>query len=232
MANVKRINTQVWEYLSNFEQEQWLRSRFSKWPKVDNLTSNNCESFNSQLWFKFYIMKTIATNKDALMAYIEKLAPVQISRLEKEKRQANYWEAQWQLTGLPYCHGIAVIQRKNEKPENYVYHKLIIEAYDRTCQFHINSIPSQEYWKQHEELPCIPPPYKRPIDRPTKKKAKDITEQCFRSQYNAKKRYGKITCQTCNRVGHNSRTCPEKLTEIAIAMQDIDEEEAREKEVN
>ncbi|KAL4314783.1 hypothetical protein AHAS_Ahas15G0119600 [Arachis hypogaea] len=103
MANVKRINKQAWEYLSKFEQEQWLRSRFSEWSKVDNLTSNNCESFNSTIVglrgksiltmfeeFRFYIMKTMATHKDALMAYTRQLALVQVSRLEKEKRQANY----------------------------------------------------------------------------------------------------------------------------------------------
>ncbi|XP_072076717.1 uncharacterized protein [Arachis hypogaea] len=62
------------------------------------------------------------------------------------------------------------IQRKNEKPEDYVRHKLTIEAYNRTYQFHINSIPSQEYWEHHEGLPCLPPTYKRPIGRPTKKR--------------------------------------------------------------
>ncbi|XP_072071072.1 uncharacterized protein [Arachis hypogaea] len=221
MGAVKRINKQAWEYLSKFEQEQWSRSRFSDWPKIDSLTSNNCESFNSTIVglrgksiltmleeLRFYIMKTMATHKDSLMAYTGQIAPVQVSRLEKEKRQANYWEAQWcgddehnqfevtkwqhrvrvntrericscrkwQLTGLPCCHGIAAIQRKNEKPEDYVHHKLTIEAYNRTYMFHINSIPSQEYWEHHEGLPCLPPPYKRPIGRPTKKRRNDSTE--------------------------------------------------------
>ncbi|RYR56927.1 hypothetical protein Ahy_A05g022663 [Arachis hypogaea] len=92
---------------------------------------------------------------------------------------------------------------------------LTIEAYNRTYQFHINSIPSQEYWEHHERLPCLPPPYKRPIGRPSKKRKKDSNEQDFGSQYNAKRRYGQITCQTCKRVGHNSRTCPEILTGTA-----------------
>ncbi|KAL4373783.1 hypothetical protein AHAS_Ahas05G0116300 [Arachis hypogaea] len=93
MANVKWINKQAWEYLSKFEQEQWSRSRFFEWPKVDNLTSNNCESFNSTIVClrgksiltmleesRFYIMKTMATHKDALMAYTGQLL------LYKDKR--------------------------------------------------------------------------------------------------------------------------------------------------
>ncbi|XP_072094106.1 uncharacterized protein [Arachis hypogaea] len=93
MAAVKRINKQAWEYLSKFEQEQWSRSRFSEWPKVDNLTSNNCESFNSTIVglrgksiltileeLRFYIMKTMATHKDSLMTYTGQITPVQQSR--------------------------------------------------------------------------------------------------------------------------------------------------------
>ncbi|XP_015944300.1 uncharacterized protein LOC107469442 [Arachis duranensis] len=229
---------------------------------VDSLTSNNCESFNSTIVglrgksiltmleeLKFYIMKTMTTHKDALMAYTRHIAPIQVSRLEKEKKQANYWEAKWcgdddhnefevrkwqhrvrvntrertcscrkwQLTGLPCCHGIAAIQRKNEKPEDYVHHKLTIEAYNRTYQFHINSIPSQEYWEHHEGLLCLPPPYKRPIGRPSKKRKKDSSEQDSGSQYNAKRRYGQITFIHClaTKVGHNSRTCSERSTGAA-----------------
>ncbi|RYR54837.1 hypothetical protein Ahy_A06g030100 [Arachis hypogaea] len=119
MRAVKRINKQAWEYLSKFEQKQWSRSRFSEWPKVGSLTSNNCESFNSIIVglrgksiltileeLRFYIMKTMATHKDSLMAYTGQIAPVQVT-----------------------------IQRKNEKPEDYVHHKLTIEAghNSKTC---------------------------------------------------------------------------------------------------
>ncbi|RYR04053.1 hypothetical protein Ahy_B06g083587 [Arachis hypogaea] len=94
------------------------------------------------------------------------------------------------------------------------------------------SIPSQEYWEHHEGLPCLSPPYKRPIGRPSKKRKKDSSEQDSGSQYNAKRRYGQITCQTCKRVGHNSRTCPERSDGAAAQEEAIDEDEAREQEAN
>ncbi|RYR60539.1 hypothetical protein Ahy_A04g017596 [Arachis hypogaea] len=81
-------------------------------------------------------------------------------------------------------------------------------------------------------MPCLPPPYKRPISRPSKKRKKDSSEQNSGSQYNAKRRYGHITCQTCKRVGHNSRTCPERSTGAAAQEEGIDEDEAREQEAN
>ncbi|RYR35698.1 hypothetical protein Ahy_A10g050825 [Arachis hypogaea] len=153
-------------------------------------------------------------------------------RSNKSKYVSCAWVAEELLTGLPCCHGIAAIQRKNEKPEDYVHHKLTIEAYNRTYMFHINSIPSQEYWEHHEGLPCLPPPYKRPIGRSTKKRRKDSTEQSSGSQYKAKRSYGQITCQTCKRAGHNSRTCPHKGSGSAAAEPDLDEDEAREQEAN
>ncbi|RYR73068.1 hypothetical protein Ahy_A02g007362 [Arachis hypogaea] len=72
----------------------------------------------------------------------------------------------------------------------------------------------------------------RPIGRPTKKRRKDSTEQSSGSQYKAKRSYGQITCQTCKRAGHNSRTCPHKGSGSAAAEPDLDEDEAREQEAN
>ncbi|QHN94000.1 uncharacterized protein DS421_17g597510 [Arachis hypogaea] len=249
MDAIKRINTSAWEYLSKYEQETWSRSRFSTWPKVDNITNNNAESLNATMVglrgksiitmleeIRYYLMKTMATHKDALMAYTGKLAPIQTSRLEKEKKEGNYWEAQWvgydehnvfevrrhgrtvwvnthersctcrkwQLTGLPCCHGIAAIQRKNQRPEDYVHHWLTMEAYNRTYQFHINTVPSQEYWADAEGLPCLPPPYKRPIGRPTKKRARHESERQSGSQYKIKRSYGKTSCKYCKKVNKNS----------------------------
>ncbi|RYR30964.1 hypothetical protein Ahy_B01g055757 [Arachis hypogaea] len=72
----------------------------------------------------------------------------------------------------------------------------------------------------------------RPISRPSKKRKKDSSEQNSGSQYNAKRRYGQITCQTCKRVGHNSRTCPERSTGAAAEEEGIYEDEARDQEAN
>ncbi|RYR24422.1 hypothetical protein Ahy_B02g057921 [Arachis hypogaea] len=122
----------------------------------------------------------------------------------------------------------------NMEFETMEHFKAVVQKYNIQIgrQFHINSISSQEYWEHHEGLPCLPPPYKRPIGRPSKKRKKDSSEKNFGSQYNAKRRYGQITCQTCKRVGHNSRTCPERSTGAAAEEEDIDEDEAREQEAN
>ncbi|RYQ92576.1 hypothetical protein Ahy_B09g098801 isoform A [Arachis hypogaea] len=85
-----------------------------------------------------------------------------------------------------------------------------IRAYNRTYQFHINTVPSQEFWADAEGLPCLPPPYKRPIERPTKKRARHESESHSGSQYKLKRSYGKTSCKYCKKVGHNSRTCLDK----------------------
>ncbi|XP_020977988.1 uncharacterized protein LOC110271421 [Arachis ipaensis] len=93
-----------------------------------------------------------------------------------------------------------------------------MEAYNRTYQFHINTVPSQEYWADAEGLPCLPPPYKRPIERPTKKRARHESERQSGSQYKIKRSYGKTSCKYCKKVGHNSRTCPDKKTPAAAGQ--------------
>ncbi|RYR38268.1 hypothetical protein Ahy_A09g043255 [Arachis hypogaea] len=76
-------------------------------------------------------------------------------------------------------------------------------------------LPSQEYWADTEGLPCLPPSYKRPIERPTKKRARHESERQNGSQYKLKRSYGKTSCKYCEKVGHNSRTCPDKKTHVA-----------------
>ncbi|RYQ99197.1 hypothetical protein Ahy_B07g087092 [Arachis hypogaea] len=116
----------------------------------------------------------------------------------------------WQLTGLSCCHGVAAIQRKNHRPEDYVHHWLCMEHYNRAYQFHINSVPSEEYWGDYEGYPCLPPSYKRPIGRPTKKRARHESERPGNSQYKMPRKYGQTTCKWCKKQGHNARTCKEK----------------------
>ncbi|MED6204203.1 hypothetical protein PIB30_006959 [Stylosanthes scabra] len=60
-----------------------------------------------------------------------------------------------------------------------------MDSYKSVYWFHVKPVPSEEFWVGGEGQPCLPPPYKKPIGRPTK------------------------------REGHNSRRCPLKRNEEA-----------------
>ncbi|XP_020992658.1 uncharacterized protein LOC110278755 [Arachis duranensis] len=195
MTYVKRINVGAWEYLSSYEQSSWSKSGFSEWPKVDNVTNNNAESFNATI---------VGIRGKSILTMLEEMR-VTVNTLE---RTCTY--KKWQLTELSCCHGVAAIQRKNHRPEDYVHHWLCMEHYNRAYQFHINSVPSEEYWVDYEGYPCLPPPYKRPIGRPTKKRAHHEFERQGNSQYKMPRKYGQTTCNWCKKQGHNARTCEEK----------------------
>ncbi|XP_072090662.1 uncharacterized protein [Arachis hypogaea] len=104
MGRVKRINQHAWEYLNKIPPQQWPRSHFSEYPKVDFYTNNNCETFNGKIKkmrgkpiitmleeVRGYVMRILARNKKALVGYHGRITPVQQSRLEREKKESNYW---------------------------------------------------------------------------------------------------------------------------------------------
>ena len=74
--------------MAKFDPCSRTKSRFSKWPKVDNITNNNCKAFNAKI-LKFkgksiitmleeircFIMKIMARQKKALAGYMGLMAP-------------------------------------------------------------------------------------------------------------------------------------------------------------
>ncbi|XP_072074354.1 uncharacterized protein [Arachis hypogaea] len=90
MEKFKGINQGAWEYFSKFEPATWVKAYFSHGPKVDNLTNNMCEVFNSKMVnyrskhiltmceeIRCYLMRRMVKHKKLLSDYTGKLAPVQ-----------------------------------------------------------------------------------------------------------------------------------------------------------
>ncbi|XP_072071863.1 uncharacterized protein [Arachis hypogaea] len=108
MEKLKRINQGAWEYLSKFEPATWMKAYFSHGPKVDNLTNNMCEVFNSKIVtyrskpiltmceeIRCYLMRRMVKYKQLLENVSGKLAPVQQKRLDRLIRPSNKWLAEW-----------------------------------------------------------------------------------------------------------------------------------------
>ncbi|XP_025618784.3 uncharacterized protein [Arachis hypogaea] len=108
MEKLKGINQGAWEYLSKFEPATWVKAYFSHGPKVDNLTNNMYEVFNSKIVsyrskpiltmceeIRCYLMRRMVKHKELLSDYTGKLAPVQQKRMERLIRPSNKWRADW-----------------------------------------------------------------------------------------------------------------------------------------
>ncbi|MED6139883.1 hypothetical protein PIB30_088105 [Stylosanthes scabra] len=109
-----------------------------------------------------------------------------------------------------------------------------MEAYNRAYQFHVNTVPSEEFWVGGEGQPCLPPPYKRPIGRPTKKRRRDMFEGQNTNQYSVRRKYGKTTCGFCKQsqpAVNNGLAPVEEGGEAPIEDQHIHQEAVTETEL-
>ncbi|KAL4314924.1 hypothetical protein AHAS_Ahas15G0133700 [Arachis hypogaea] len=109
-----------------------------------------------------------------------------------------------------------------------------MEHYNRAYQFHINSVPSKEYWGDCEGYPCLPPPYKRPIGRPTKKRARHEFERQGNCQYKMPQKYGQTTCKWCKKVNtslDNTSQAAETASRAANEQEDAADISDREQEM-
>ncbi|XP_072056231.1 uncharacterized protein [Arachis hypogaea] len=251
MMRLKEINNAAWEYLDRLDPKTWTKAHFSEWPKVDNVTNNNCETFNDKILkyrgkpiitmleeVRVHIIRVMARNKKSLSGYVGSVAPRQLSRLEREKEESNKWNPTWagddngkiyevkkhptkvtvdlgnqkctcqfwQLTGLPCRHACAAFALRGRRPEDQIHNWLGMAAYNLAYQHNINPVLSKEFWDKDEGYPPLPPHYKTPIGRPTKKRRKEKNEARPNSNpHKLKRRYGTIICKYCGESGHNSR---------------------------
>ncbi|XP_016168257.1 uncharacterized protein LOC107610767 [Arachis ipaensis] len=108
MERLKEVNKDAWSYLIKFDSATWVRAYFSHDPKVDNLTNNMCESFNSKIVkyrcnpifticeeVRCYLMRCMVQHKRLIDCHHGKLAPVQEKRLKRLVKPSNKWIAEW-----------------------------------------------------------------------------------------------------------------------------------------
>ncbi|XP_051135923.1 uncharacterized protein LOC127254714 isoform X2 [Andrographis paniculata] len=105
----------------------------------------------------------------------------------------------WQLTGLPCCHAIAVLECHGRSLYDYCSRFFMTESYQLTYTESINPMPNVEKPEQSElqEATIVnPPPTKRPPGRPKLKLVESV--DIIKRQ---------LQCSKCKGLGHNKKTC-------------------------
>ncbi|XP_052207358.1 uncharacterized protein LOC127811488 isoform X2 [Diospyros lotus] len=114
----------------------------------------------------------------------------------------DHWDCSckgWQLTGLPCCHAIAVVERLGRSPHDYCSQYFTAESYRLTYAESIHPVPNVEKLVKSEQtnaLVLVTPPSKCPRGRPKMKPAGSI--EIIKRQ---------LQCSKCKDLGHNKRTC-------------------------
>ncbi|KAE8077141.1 hypothetical protein FH972_015735 [Carpinus fangiana] len=107
---------------------------------------------------------------------------------------------EWQLTGLPCCHAIAVFECIGRSPYDYCSRYFTAESYRLTYAESIHPVPNVDRPVQVESAEVVvtvtPPPTKRPPGRPKMKQAESI--DIIKRQ---------LQCSKCKGLGHNKKTC-------------------------
>ncbi|PIA37919.1 hypothetical protein AQUCO_02900047v1 [Aquilegia coerulea] len=177
------------------------------------------------------IMELIYTRRVHCNDWLTRLTPAMEERLQKETLKAHSlqvlfspgttfevrgdsiyvvdidrWDCSckdWQITGLPCSHAIAVFDCIGRSPYDYCSRYFTIESYRLTYLESINPMPNLD--KSVEDSPqaavkVTPPPTRRAPGRPKMKRAG--------SQIVIKRQ---LQCSKCKCLGHNKTTCKDSL---------------------
>lgn len=130
----------------------------------------------------------------------------------------DHWNCsckEWQLTGLPCCHAIAVFECIGRSSYDYCSRYFTVDSYHLTYAESINPVPnvdrplaipgSESSQAAAAAVTVTPPPTKRPPGRPKMKSAETI--DIIKRQ---------LQCSKCKGLGHNKKTCKDPNIILAL----------------
>ncbi|GLT80981.1 hypothetical protein SLA2020_523900 [Shorea laevis] len=197
--NIKVISSDAYNWVIQSEPEHWANAFFGR-ARIDStqwmtkLTPSNEEKLKKEIAVA-HLLQVLLTEGNIFEAHGEAVEVVDIDL-------SNCSCKGWQLTGLPCCHAIAVLECTGRNPYDYCSKYFTTKSYRITCAESIHPVPIVELPDQDEsaQLTVIvtPPPTKQPPGWPKVKPTESIDTM---------KR--QLQCIKCKGFGHNKKTCKE-----------------------
>ncbi|KAL0414879.1 UNVERIFIED_CONTAM: hypothetical protein Sradi_1689600 [Sesamum radiatum] len=144
------------------------------------------------------IMELIYRRRLESSQWVTRLTPFMEDKLQHEISKARSLQG-WQLSGLPCCHAIAVLECLGRSLYDYCSRFFMTDSYRSTYTESINPMPNVEKPERSElqEATIVtPPPTKRPPGRPKLKLVESV--DIIKRQ---------LQCSKCKGLGHNKKTC-------------------------
>ncbi|KAL0388946.1 UNVERIFIED_CONTAM: hypothetical protein Sradi_2776400 [Sesamum radiatum] len=192
VENIKAISVEAYNWVVNSEPDHWANAFFGG-ARYNHMTSNFGQQFYS--WVSEVDELPITQMVDVLRGKIMEL-------IYRRRLESSQWVTSckgWQLSGLPCCHAIAVLECLGRSLYDYCSRFFMTDSYRATYTESINPMPNVEKPERSElqEATIVtPPPTKRPPGRPKLKLVESV--DIIKRQ---------LQCSKCKGLGHNKKTC-------------------------
>ena len=112
----------------------------------------------------------------------------------------------WELNGIPCCHAVQAIFRREENPQMYVSQWYKKESMKKAYGGIIKPFRDQERWPKSSKKPLLPLFHKQ-AGRPKKLRRKGLDETIPSNTKKLKRYHIRIHCSNSGKEGHNKRSC-------------------------
>ncbi|XP_016676269.1 uncharacterized protein [Gossypium hirsutum] len=216
MDELRKTNQHDYNWLKKKNPTHWSRSHFSVKSHSDMLVDNLSESFNKVI---------LEARGKPILTMMETVKTKIMLLIVKKKEEAGKWKGilcpkikkkldvnikdslrNWDLTGIPCMHALAVIHVKNEFPETYVQTWYTKQTQLQIYSNFVSPVKGPKQWASLSNMLLIlPPPLRRPPGRPTKVRRKEPDE--LQTTERLSKRGVEMRYSKCKIIGHNKRSC-------------------------
>ncbi|CAI9298747.1 unnamed protein product [Lactuca saligna] len=230
MEQIKSIDTHAYDYLIDRDPTTWSKAFFQEGRDCDVVENGE---------IRLFVMERIYTQKVEGMEWDLLICPTIRKCIEELKVKQRLWGVTpcgyqkyevrftdvaygvdliakkcacriWQLTGIPFLHGVATISYLNHDAETYVSQTYTTEAYLECYKYSINPLNSSDMWPDVPYHKPLSPKRRRLPGRPSVKRKRDAIERELTrpSRQTVSRRGSMIKCGICKEPGHNKKKCP------------------------
>nr|XP_048337024.1 uncharacterized protein LOC112493082 [Ziziphus jujuba var. spinosa] len=190
MEGIKVVDLDAYTWLKDIPVDSWSKHAFGTNVKVDHVTNNLTESFNSQI---------DSIRNKPILQLVESLRRKVMKKFSKREQKAKDW-----LTDLPPSIQAKVnkFQRENRPIQVIHARNSEFEVLHESVIGKTHPIPDESSWPQMEGDKVHPPANKRKPGRPK------LARRMESDELVSHKRSYVLKCGVCKAMGLNKGTCP------------------------
>ncbi|GMY31908.1 hypothetical protein FCV25MIE_27150 [Fagus crenata] len=117
----------------------------------------------------------------------------------------------WDLSGIPCAHSIAALASDDHNIEDYVHTCYSAVSFAQAYGPCVYPINGPNLWPRNDREIPLPPPWRKQVGRPKKKRRREHVE--LKNPYKMQRKNGLVRCSSCGVIGHNKRRCKDATDE-------------------